>query len=222
MRTMNVNGKMMRGLMSAAVVAGVSMMGVSAFATPKPVDNGGNGEGTLLIYPSATDAQTGKNPTDSLASGQTYYIVLVNPGGNTAETNLKNVPATLDFSFYNPPVDFQGNPAKSNGVTATFAVDNAQEVGTTSPYTYAVTIPQAPAGNYSIATFGANPQPMSDGTPGEDEFFFSTDPMIDGTAGIPLAPLPDNKMPEVPFAAILPAALAVVGGAIWAKKRRAL
>jgi len=146
---------------------------------------------------------------------------LANPGGSTAETNLKNVPATLDFSFYNPAYAFQGNPANSNYVSPSFPVDNAPEVGTSSPYTYAVTIPQTAAGNYSIATFGANPQPMSGGTSGEDEFFFSTDPMINGTAGIPITPLPDNKMPEVPFAAILPAALAVVGGAIWAKKRKA-
>lgn len=211
----------MRSGAALAIVAALSLGSTSAFAKNIGTgsnDNGGNGEGTLLIYSSLSDAQSGTQSTVALTAGQTYYIVLTNPGGSTNETNLKNVPSTLEFDFYNPVQNFQGNPKNASGVPINFTVAGTED-GTSSPYIYSVKVPNSTAaGDYTIATFGANSQPQSNGNSGEDEFFFSTDPAIDG-GNISIQTLPQNQLPEVPLAAVFPAGLAVIGTLVWRKKR---
>lgn len=217
-------GKWARAATAAALAGGLAFGANAAFAKGTgSQDNGGNGEGKLYIYSSlsaAQNAKNGKGAVSALTAGQTYYIVLANPGGKTKEKNLKNVPTQLDFEFYNPPQNFQGNPAKANNVPIGFTVANAPEDGTGSPYIYTVTIPSSTkAGNYSIATFGSNPQPQSNGKEGEDEFFFSTDPLIDGGNGIPIQSPLQNQMPEIPLAGAIPAGLAVIGSLVWWRQR---
>ncbi len=184
-------------------------------------DNGGNGEGTLYMYSTLANAENGSAPVSALTEGQTYYFVLASPGGKTQENNLKNVPPTLTFNFYNPAHNFQGNPKKAEKYAKDirFSVLSGQ-LSNKHPFVYPVTLPSnVSPGDYTIGTFGVNAQPQSNGNSGEDEFFFSTDPSIDGT--VTVQPATQGNMPEVPFAGLLPVALAAIGGVVWYARRRA-
>ncbi len=189
-------------------------------------DHGGNGEGTLQIFSTQNDAVQGMgggNPITSLVAGQTYYIDLANPGGQTSETNLHNVPQTLTFNFYSPVANFQGDPNKAQQDSGNIKYSVSGSEVSKHPFVYAVKIPSTMlAGDYTIATFGLSAQPQSNGKDGEDEFFFSTDPTVNGggTGGIAVNSPMTNNMPETPWAGALPLAIAGLGGAAWMYVRR--
>lgn len=191
-------------------------------------DNGGNGEGTLLIYGSDSNALSGTSQLATLVPGQTYYFTLANPGGKTSEKNLKSkyVPTNLMFNFYSPVHNFQGNPKKAQKYQADIQYSPIGAEVSTHPYVFSVKLPaKMAAGDYTIATFGTNLQPQSGGKNGEDEFFFSTDPTVNGnkTSGsdqVVVAPATQNNMPEVPWAGALPVGLAGLGAAAWMIARR--
>ena len=202
-------------------LAGSLVLGGAAFAkSGGSGDNGGNGEGTLSMYTTLANAESGTSPVSALTGGQTYYFVLENPGGKTPETNLKNVPPSLTFNFYNPAHNFQGNPKKAEKYAKDIQFSVSGQLVNSHPFVYPVTLPLniATPGDYTIGTFGVNKQPQSNGQNGEDEFFFSTDPTINGT--VLVEPPTQGQMPEVPLAGVLPVILAA-GGIVWFARRRA-
>ncbi len=229
--SVNAWNKAVRGTAAAALFTLSLSTFLSGGALAKSIgtgsgDKGGNGEGTLLIYGTQQGAIQGGKSVTSLTVGQTYYFVLANPGGQTSEQNLHNVPSQLAFNFYSPPAVFQGNPnkAQQDSGNIQYTVSSMSEVNK-HPFVYKVTIPSSmAAGDYTIATFGLSKQPQSNGNNGEDEFFFATDPTVNdsgnGSGGITVNPPVANDMPETPWAGALPLAVAGLGGAAWMYARR--
>jgi|GEM_PF-3640948 len=211
MKANQVWTKLGRAAVTLVVIGGLlTTSAVSAFAS----DNGGNGEGTLAIFTSTTPSQG--TSTSNLNSGVTYYIELLNPGGSTRLTQLKNVPTTLTFNFFTPAVNFQGNPGKSKDTPA--ATVQGTEVGTGSPYIYKVTVPANLAKAYYTIETGA---PMSHGGNGEDEFYFSTDPSVNNGKGVQILN-PAGLLPEVPYPVVIPALLLVGAVAVFSLRRKAV
>ena len=211
MKANQVWTKLGRAAVTLVMIGGLLMTSaVSAFA-----DNGGNGEGTLAIFTSTTPSQG--TSTSNLNSGGTYYIELLNPGGSTRLTQLKNVPTTLTFNFFTPAVNFQGNPGKYAKDTPAGTVQGT-EVGTESPYIYKITVPANLAKAYYTIETGA---PMSHGGNGEDEFYFSTDPSVNGNQGVQILN-PAGQLPEMPYPVVIPALFLVGAVAVFSLRRKAV
>jgi hypothetical protein len=197
--------KPVRTLLVAVAALG-TMLTMSGTAL---ADQGGNGEGKLEVYATAT--ATGK-PAASLSWGGTYYIELLNPGGRSQLNNITNGPNSIKFNFFNPPRTFQGDPGHWNTNGSTFTVTGTQ----TQKFIYKITLPTKPytEGNYTIE---AGPISMHKNH-GEDEVYFANDPNIGGVININTPPA--GQLPEVPYAGMLPLLVLLGGGYLYIRRSR--
>ena len=203
-----MNKKTLIGFGFGLVTAAMAAAPLTAFAH----DNGGNGEGQLAVYASNPSPTT--SPTTNIQLGGTYYIELLNPGGNPLPQNIKSAPNEATFNFIHPSVNLQGNPGNWS-FTTTFTVDGTLVSG--SHYVYKITLPaQEPKGYYTIET---GPLQMNTNS-GEDEEYFTNDPSIGGTGTTVQGYDLTGQLPEVPYAGLIPMLAILGGGYVFLRRRR--